>query len=287
MAVVELLDGAAVGARGGGEGDGARVFLAERVDHVTAIDLPEVPRVGDTHPRLAGLKADTVQSVQSGPHSTITVRYSTDGRNGTPTRPVELLPDFSTMDTAFRRVKMTIPVGKRRRYDLPTETGSVETRYAWVPEPVEFEEVRVQWTFKATVELSLPASVGSQFQILSSPASQADKLHSFGGVDYLFTPRVLSNLGPSRYRVEYLWELDQGTPATMLLGASPAPGWAYQIGSTNTIYPVADGGEFLRLPYHAIETEGDPDDDDEFPAVRQVRRYARDPNGWQTLLGIR
>lgn len=232
-----------------------------------------------------GMTLDTYQVTPAGNIYDVAGLYSNDRRFRLPAGPPRLHRSFTG---SFATENVPIPFAKWSTTKVVTlvQNGTPLTQdvHGWV-----FDEQGVEHKFErigqqvyldaATVDLALEAI-----------ANQANKVHFIRGRYYLFEPGDYAEETDGKWRMQYNWTRDPGTPEILAIGSDvgPPPSSVPVFPVGNIEWPRGSGRFYSRPPFMKLvivpNRSGNPEDLPEFWAMKS--KDDSDLLGWSTLPGF-
>lgn len=260
------------------------------------------PKFGDQHPdfNTNGLVINNVSFLPEGRHTVVRASYvPPEYQDPIPPEKTDGL-DFFKIDTTFKDVTVNIPVFNSFIKNFSRPDGSLVAKFHWVESERKTAFMYAQTVHRVTLNATIVGGEGvtTQLNIAQEIHNQTNKLHTIGGVQYVFKADNIKRVKEDQYQFTYRWTYDQGIPNT--LDFSSNPNSTATLGRYGgTAYPHADKAEFphpldgidpnidgyIIPPYHRMDvglaTQSSID-----PVVKIRPQYISDPLGWRNLPGV-
>lgn len=236
-----------------------------------------LPAHGSQHPGNPALILDRWEAdFESHGSSVIIARalYSTNGRFNFPQRVDKSIGDYDFQDghalgTFEWRFARSVPK------EIPGPGGTPQTIRVWEVTTQKFS-MPIGTVVATAYVNSWPASNGELVN------NQIGKIHFFRGRWHKFVGGVADQESPTRWRVDYTWEMDPGHVVNPFANLSPHIWFEYQ---PATLPP--DPTVYVRRPFHTFVEVWTSDDIQDKPGFIDVAEYLGvEPNGHFTLPGI-
>ncbi len=264
-----------------------------------------VPALGSAHPSLAGAVASNLSFLDEGRTVEITVTYGDPERNQSrpPLDPLD--PAFQSMSISYREDEVEFPVYSV--VDVTMEDGeNSSTVKKWWTQAATRRVIKTVHEYTYRLSFTFPpqfnpgqwmSTVGQSIQ------QQANKLHKFNGVYFLYKPGSIQQQTsattdtPARWSIEHRWSYDPGLdvprdPTGALLTSAAAPGVlnlrTYYTGAlpSGGYIPTQTPTVKLLQPWTTVDVNADVRGPEFPPIPTFYLRFTPDDNGWQSLPGI-
>ncbi len=245
---------------------------------------PLAPHRGDTHPDDSNLIVNTVSYTPTGYGTLVRAQYLPAEFIDSPPPEDTTGIEWTKIDSTFEDVDVNIPVFEIVTKSHPGPGGTVIENDYW--QPVErttpFRYTRL--VHRITVNAIVPSAgdVSTQLSLAVPISNQHNKIHTIGGLKYLFMADGIRRIKADQYQFTYRWIFDPGVPNTIDMQTGDHANIGI-IGSYG--FPYADD-LYIVPPYSRIDTAPDGNDPTNSPVVKVSPAYLEDPNGWLTLPGM-
>jgi hypothetical protein len=264
-----------------------------------AREEPGAPQRGDPHPDNPSLVIDTLSFTPNDAGTTVRATYVLPEYTGSPPPENIADEDYAKIDTTFEDAEVDIPVYQITA-QLIRQSGSpaafLSTVYRPVSEKATYLYSRIVHRITVNATVLSGSGVASQISISHAVQNEANKIHTIGGIDFLFKADGVRRISRETYQFSYRWIYDPGVPNTFInppsgsLGFDEADisgvtgnGKAGRIGAY--VFPYANA-TFIIPPYSTIVTAPADEEDPTVPPKVHVRlNYKKNASGYLTLPG--
>lgn len=249
-----------------------------------AQEEPEAPRWGDAHPDYPGMVVNNVSFTPTGYGTSVRANYTPLEFIDAP-RPEDTTGlDWSKIDSTFEDVSVDIPVFElvEKTMPGPGDTNILQSYWKAVERTTTFKYSRLVHRITLNAIVSSDGSVSSQLSLVIPISNQHNKIHTIGGIKYLFRSDGIRRIKRDEYQFTYRWILDPGVPNTIEMNTTEYPNIGL-IGSFG--FPFADE-QYIVPPYSRVDTAPNASDPTQAPVVTVSPAFIEDPQGYLTLPGV-